>query len=176
MQLFIRETTFSCQRRQVRKRALLTAFQFCVARTGSGKTNIGLLTILQRLLATTSEGSPDVVCPSAKDFKVVYIAPMKSLVSEVARKYTTALAPLGLVVHELTADVHLSRRDLDKIHIIVTVPEKWDILTRSISCSGLSPSTSLLASVSYVHALLKCLRSPLRIKRKKLFIVSLDVK
>lgn len=69
--------------------------------------------------------------PSARLFKAVYIAPMKSLVTEVVEKLSKPLSALGLVVKEMTGDVSLSRQELESAHVIVTVPEKWDILTRN---------------------------------------------
>ncbi|KAF8820542.1 hypothetical protein IE077_003057 [Cardiosporidium cionae] len=98
------------------------------APTGAGKTNVAMLTILQALSKYREESGE---MQSAVDFKVVYIAPMKSLVSEIVEKFTHALSPLGVNVGEMTGDIHLTAKERDEIHIIVTVPEKWDILTRN---------------------------------------------
>jgi pre-mRNA-splicing helicase BRR2 len=40
------------------------------------------------------------------------------------------LADFGLTVRELTGDIHLTKQQIDETQIIVTTPEKWDIITR----------------------------------------------
>lgn len=87
---------------------------------------------------------------SAKTFKIVYIAPMKSLVAEIADKYSKVLSPLGVGVQELTADMQLTRKQIETVHLIVTVPEKWDILTRTSMSGGISSDTSLMSAVSLI--------------------------
>jgi activating signal cointegrator complex subunit 3 len=62
--------------------------------------------------------------------KVVYIAPMKALAQEVVEKFTSKLKPLRLVVREMTGDVQLTRAEAQSSHVIVTTPEKWDVVTR----------------------------------------------
>lgn len=90
---------------------------------------------------------------SAKTFKIVYIAPMKSLVAEITEKYSKVLGPLGIGVQELTADMQLTRKQIESVHLIVTVPEKWDILTRSSVGSGITSDSSLLSAVSITRFL-----------------------
>ncbi|KYF50091.1 putative helicase [Toxoplasma gondii ARI] len=80
--------------------------------------------------------------PSARLFKVVYIAPMKSLVVEVVDKLAAALGKVGLVVKEMTGDVSLSPHEMQSVHVIVTVPEKWDILTRNARNSNFGADDS----------------------------------
>ena len=36
----------------------------------------------------------------------------------------------GVVVNELTGDLSLSKQQIAETQIIVTTPEKWDIITR----------------------------------------------
>ncbi len=36
----------------------------------------------------------------------------------------------GIKVRELTGDINLSKAEIDDTNIIVTTPEKWDIITR----------------------------------------------
>lgn len=36
----------------------------------------------------------------------------------------------GIKVRELTGDINLSKSEIDDTQIIVTTPEKWDIITR----------------------------------------------
>ena len=40
------------------------------------------------------------------------------------------LGPLGLTVKELTGDMQLTKREIKETQIIVTTPEKWDVMTR----------------------------------------------
>ena len=63
-------------------------------------------------------------------FKIIYIAPMKALVTEVVGNFQARLKSFGITVRELTGDVHLSKQQIEQTNIIVTTPEKWDIITR----------------------------------------------
>jgi len=65
-----------------------------------------------------------------KSFKIIYIAPMKALVTEVTGNFSQRLEPFGMKVKELTGDSHLSRQQISEASLIVTTPEKWDIITR----------------------------------------------
>ena len=96
------------------------------APTGAGKTNIALLTILQQIGSHMNDkGRVDL-----SKFKIVYIAPMKALVTEVVGSFTSRLADYGVIVREMTGDMQLSRAQIDETNIIVATPEKWDIVTR----------------------------------------------
>jgi replicative superfamily II helicase len=63
-------------------------------------------------------------------FKIVYISPMKALASEIVEKFGDRLRCFGAVVKELTGDMQLSRVEMEQTHVIVTTPEKWDVITR----------------------------------------------
>lgn len=67
---------------------------------------------------------------STEDFKIVYIAPMKALAAEVTAKLGKRLSWLGIQVRELTGDMHLTKAEIVQTQIIVTTPEKWDVVTR----------------------------------------------
>lgn len=96
------------------------------APTGAGKTNVAMLTILHEVgLHRRSDGSID-----TSAFKIVYVAPMKALVAEMVGNLGNRLEPYGINVRELTGDVSLSRSQIDDTQVIVTTPEKWDIITR----------------------------------------------
>ena len=96
------------------------------APTGAGKTNVAVLTIMQCVgLHRREDGSLDTGA-----FKVVYVAPMKALVAEIVGNLGSRLAPFGIKVAELTGDVSLSKAQLEETQVIVTTPEKWDIITR----------------------------------------------
>jgi pre-mRNA-splicing helicase BRR2 len=96
------------------------------APTGAGKTNVAVLTIMHCVgMHRREDGSLDTGA-----FKIVYVAPMKALVAEIVGNLGTRLAPFGIKVAELTGDVSLSKSQLEETQVIVTTPEKWDIITR----------------------------------------------
>jgi pre-mRNA-splicing helicase BRR2 len=70
-----------------------------------------------------------VVCP-ARTYEIVYISPMKALAAEIVEKFSLRLKPMGMKVRELTGDMQLSKKELAETQMIVTTPEKWDIITR----------------------------------------------
>lgn len=96
------------------------------APTGSGKTNVALLTMLQVIGKHINKSGK----VEFNKFKMVYIAPMKALVSELVGNFTSKLEPLGIKVKELTGDMQLSQQQIDETQLIVATPEKWDIITR----------------------------------------------
>ena len=93
------------------------------------------------------------------DVKVVYVAPMKALAAEVTAAFSRRLAPLGLTVRELTGDTQLSRREMEETNMIVTTPEKWDVVTRKGgegaggSTGGRAASAVRLLIIDEVHLL-----------------------
>ncbi|KAF5776704.1 putative RNA helicase [Helianthus annuus] len=96
------------------------------APTGAGKTNVAMLTILQQIgLHMNEDGSFN-----HSDYKIVYVAPMKALVAEVVGNLSNRLKRYGVTVMELSGDQTLTRQQIDETQIIVTTPEKWDIITR----------------------------------------------
>ena len=111
------------------------------APTGAGKTNVAMLAILREIGQHLLHGdgaisgdralAPGVsVAVDTSAFQIVYIAPMKSLVQEVVLNLTPRLRPYGLTVAELSGDVSLTRAQLAAVSVIVTTPEKWDVVTR----------------------------------------------
>ncbi|OII71849.1 U5 small nuclear ribonucleoprotein [Cryptosporidium ubiquitum] len=127
------------------------------APTGSGKTNIALLAILKSIsdfvginALDSGEISDNYQAPDPNKFKIVFIAPMKSLVSEITRKYSVALQELGIKVVEITSDVTVLKEAIDRNHIIVTVPEKFDIMTRNYTYDNQSEQGNLLNSLQCV--------------------------
>ncbi|KAK4155785.1 putative helicase [Chaetomidium leptoderma] len=105
------------------------------APTGAGKTDAAMLTILhtigQYLTPSPFEdnGATDFAM-QADDFKIVYVAPMKALAAEITGKLSKRLAWLGLRCREYTGDMHLTKSEIVQTQIIVTTPEKWDVVTR----------------------------------------------
>jgi activating signal cointegrator complex subunit 3 len=97
------------------------------APTGAGKTNVAMLAVCHELLQHVQ---PDGRHLRKDEFKIVYVAPMKALAAEVVDKMSERLSRLGLVVRELTGDMQLTKKEIEATQVIVTTPEKWDVLTR----------------------------------------------
>ena len=97
------------------------------APTGSGKTNVAMLTMLREI---GKNRNPDTGEIMLDDFKIVYIAPLKALVQEQVGNFGARLAPYGIKVSELTGDRQLTKQQIADTQIIVTTPEKWDVITR----------------------------------------------
>ena len=96
------------------------------APTGAGKTNVALCTMLHEMGKHLREdGSLDLDA-----FKIIYIAPMRSLVQEVTGNFGKRLKPYGITVAELTGDHNLTKEQLFATQVVVCTPEKWDIVTR----------------------------------------------
>ena len=114
-------------------------FLMC-APTGAGKTNVALLSICRLI----NEGDPT--------FKAVYMAPMKALVSEVVEKFKQKLSHLNVNVREFTGDISIPRSELAACNVIVTVPEKWDILMRNMLEGSLLSEIRLMI-IDEIHLL-----------------------
>ncbi|KAI1488164.1 Sec63 Brl domain-containing protein [Biscogniauxia mediterranea] len=97
------------------------------APTGSGKTNVAMLTILRELGKHRNPETGDIDLDA---FKIVYIAPLKALVQEQVGNFGGRLKPYGITVSELTGDRQLTKQQIAETQIIVTTPEKWDVITR----------------------------------------------
>ncbi|CAF0999985.1 unnamed protein product [Rotaria sordida] len=96
------------------------------APTGAGKTNVALLCILHEIgKHIMSDNSIN-----TNEFKIIYIAPMKSLIQEIVNSFTERLNSYGIKVSELTGDHQLTKEEINQTQIIICTPEKWDIITR----------------------------------------------
>uniref|UniRef100_A0AAY4ES98 Activating signal cointegrator 1 complex subunit 3 n=1 Tax=Denticeps clupeoides TaxID=299321 RepID=A0AAY4ES98_9TELE len=96
------------------------------APTGAGKTNVALMAMLREIGKHINlDGTINV-----DDFKIIYIAPMRSLVQEMVGSFGKRLASYGITVSELTGDHQLCKEEINATQIIVCTPEKWDIITR----------------------------------------------
>lgn len=90
------------------------------APTGSGKT-----AILEMSICRLISG------PGFDQYKIVYMAPTKSLCSERHRDWNSKFALLDLKCAELTGDTSQAQlKDVQHANIIITTPEKWDSMTR----------------------------------------------
>ncbi|CAI5529834.1 unnamed protein product [Closterium sp. Naga37s-1] len=117
------------------------------APTGAGKTNIAMITVLHEVGANFKNG-----VLQKNDFKIVYVAPMKALAAEMAAAFGRRLAPLGLAVRELTGDMQLTKKEMEETQMIVTTPEKWDVITRKSSDVSMASLVRLLV-IDEVHLL-----------------------
>ncbi|KAL9604397.1 MAG: hypothetical protein Q9219_000585 [cf. Caloplaca sp. 3 TL-2023] len=105
------------------------------APTGAGKTDVAMLAILNAISHNImprplEEPEATDFTVHAEDFKIVYVAPMKALAAEITEKLGKRLAWLGIKVRELTGDMQLTKKEIVQTQIIVTTPEKWDVVTR----------------------------------------------
>ncbi|KAL7563665.1 hypothetical protein ACA910_013398 [Epithemia clementina (nom. ined.)] len=101
------------------------------APTGAGKTNVALLTVVAHFRDVGKIGGQrDKNNSMETGAKVVYIAPMKALAQEVVEKFSSKLKALNLIVRELTGDMQLTRAEAESADVLVTTPEKWDVVTR----------------------------------------------
>ncbi|KAJ9599656.1 hypothetical protein L9F63_026491, partial [Diploptera punctata] len=82
------------------------------APTGAGKTNVALLTIVHQIR------------------KFIDPAPMKALAAEMTHNFNKKLNCLGISVKELTGDMQLTKSEIMQTQMLVTTPEKWDVVTR----------------------------------------------
>lgn len=55
---------------------------------------------------------------------------MKALAAEMASNFSRRLSPLGMSVRELTGDMQLTKSEMMETQMLVTTPEKWDVVTR----------------------------------------------
>lgn len=102
------------------------------APTGAGKTNVAMLTIL-RTIGNFRDKNGKI---RLNDFKIVYIAPLKALVSEQMREFQRRLTSYGITVNQLSGDSSLSKSEIVDTQIIITTPEKWDVITRKTTDSS----------------------------------------
>ncbi|XP_075226481.1 activating signal cointegrator 1 complex subunit obelus isoform X2 [Lycorma delicatula] len=118
------------------------------APTGAGKTNVALLTVVHTIRQFIDKG----VIQKDK-FKIVYIAPMKALAAEMTANFNRKLGPLGVQVRELTGDMQLTKAEILQTQMLVTTPEKWDVVTRKGTGDIALTSLVKLLIIDEVHLL-----------------------
>ncbi|KAI5969396.1 HFM1 [Candida margitis] len=109
--------------------------------TGSGKTVVFELAILR-------------ANETLYDYKVLYLAPTKALCSERKDDWSKKFAPLGITVGMLTGDT--SYKEAESVrdsNIIISTPEKWDMITRKWNDYKKLFSLIKLLLVDEVHVL-----------------------
>ena len=82
----------------------------------------------------------------------MYITSMKALAQEVVEKLSSKLKRSGIIVWELTGDMQLTQAEADAVHVLVTTPEKWDVMTRKGGDGSLGSTCGLLI-IDEVHLL-----------------------
>ncbi|TGZ63845.1 hypothetical protein CRM22_006690 [Opisthorchis felineus] len=119
------------------------------APTGAGKTNVALLTIAQLLRShLTADSVLDL-----KAFKIVYLAPMKALAAEITATFSKRLAPLGLKVRECTGDMQLTKQEIMETQVLISTPEKWDVISRKGSGDATLVRLVKLLIIDEIHLL-----------------------
>ena len=148
-------TSLNRMQSAVYKTAFMTNENMLVcAPTGAGKTDVAMLTILSTLRSyLVQDGDGKTLGIRKNDFKIIYVAPMKALAAEIVRKFQKRLEPFGITVRELTGDMQLTKSEILATQMIVTTPEKWDVVSRkSTGDVELSMKVRLLI-VDEVHLL-----------------------
>lgn len=85
--------------------------------------------------------------------QVIYIAPMKALAAEMTANFSKRLSALGIIVKELTGDMQLTKTEIQQTQMIVTTPEKWDVVTRKGTGDVALTSLVKLLIIDEVHLL-----------------------
>nr|POF13041.1 dexh-box atp-dependent rna helicase dexh13 [Quercus suber] len=119
------------------------------APTGSGKTNVAMLTMLREIGKHRNPQTGDIDLDS---FKIIYIAPLKALVQEQVGNFGKRLEPYGIQVAELTGDRQLTKQQIAETQVIVTTPEKWDVITRKATDTSYTNLVRLIC-IDEIHLL-----------------------
>ncbi|EGX44611.1 hypothetical protein AOL_s00188g279 [Orbilia oligospora ATCC 24927] len=119
------------------------------APTGSGKTNVAMLTMLREIGKNIDPKTGQV---RLDDFKIIYIAPLKALVQEQVGNFGQRLEHYGIKVAELTGDRQLTKAQIADTQVIVTTPEKWDVITRKATDTSYTNLVRLII-IDEIHLL-----------------------
>src|SRR5258707_5161303 len=85
-------------------------------------------------------------------FKIVYVAPMKALVQEMVGNFNSRLGPFGIKRGEISSHSQMTKQQIAETQIIVTTPEKWDVITRKNSDTSYTNLVRLLI-IDEIHLL-----------------------
>ena len=119
------------------------------APTGSGKTNVAMLAMLREIGKHRNPQTGEI---NLDEFKIIYIAPLKALVQEQVGNFGKRLDPYGIQVAELTGDRQLTKQQIAETQIIVTTPEKWDVITRKATDTSYTNLVRLIC-IDEIHLL-----------------------
>ncbi|KAK5124119.1 hypothetical protein LTR85_001822 [Meristemomyces frigidus] len=119
------------------------------APTGSGKTNVAMLAMLREIGKHRDPQTGEI---NLDEFKIIYIAPLKALVQEQVGNFGKRLEPYGIQVSELTGDRQLTKQQIADTNVIVTTPEKWDVITRKATDTSYTNLVRLIC-IDEIHLL-----------------------
>ncbi|BEJ17062.1 hypothetical protein CspHIS471_0604630 [Cutaneotrichosporon sp. HIS471] len=119
------------------------------APTGAGKTNCAALAMLRTI---HNARDPETGVINRDAFKIIYVSPMKALVQEQVTAFSKRFAALDIKVAELTGDSQLTKQQIAETQIIVTTPEKWDVITRKATDASYTNLVRLII-VDEIHLL-----------------------
>ena len=117
------------------------------APTSSGKTIIALLSILRLISNYKKDNNYDL-----NKIKAIIITPMKALAKETVGNFTERLKSFNLKVAELSGDASLTKNEIEESNIIVSTPEKWDVVSRKVAMKSIIDSIKLII-IDEVHLL-----------------------
>ena len=115
------------------------------APTSAGKTNVSLLTIARAIESTPKN--------ELSSLKMVYVAPMKALVSEITGKFFSKLKAINMSVREISGDIQLSKQEMMHTNLLVSTPEKLDVITRKMHPTDSFMSNLKLLIIDEIHLL-----------------------
>jgi ATP-dependent DNA helicase HFM1/MER3 len=121
--------------------------------TGSGKTTlfeIAIARVIDRFF------NRELNKFSTSNFKIIYLAPIKSLCQEKFSEWKMKFGqhPFGLSVIEATGDSdYINISQLTNANLIISTPERWDIITRKWKETPHVISTIVLLLIDEVHLL-----------------------
>ena len=84
-----------------------------------------MLTILTELAKYRDEETGEFALDA---FKTVYVAPMKALIQEMVGNLNVRLSIFCIKVGKLMGDSQMTKQQITETQIIVTTPEKWDVI------------------------------------------------
>ncbi|KAL2358149.1 DEAD/DEAH box helicase domain-containing protein [Cryomyces antarcticus] len=139
---------------RIQTRCFPTAFNddgnmLICAPTGSGKTNVAMLTMLREIGKHRNSETGEI---NLDEFKIIYIAPLKALVQEQVGNFGKRLESYGIRVSELTGDRQLTKQQIAETQVIVTTPEKWDVITRKATDTSYTNLVRLIC-IDEIHLL-----------------------
>ncbi|KAL1512518.1 hypothetical protein ABEB36_002100 [Hypothenemus hampei] len=101
------------------------------APTGSGKTSIFEIAIIRHLMLIEEHEAEDLSLGLVHNNKIVYISPIKALCQERLIDWHKKFAQFGLNSVSVTSDNdEIDCRTVMQYDLIISTPEKWDVLTR----------------------------------------------
>jgi pre-mRNA-splicing helicase BRR2 len=129
-------------------RILPSGCMLCRSHTHA-QTNVAMLAMLHELSKHRDEATGTFDLDA---FKMIYIAPMKALVQEQVGQFSKRLAAFGVKVGELTGDAQMTKQQIQETQLIVTTPEKWDVITRKSTDTSYTNLVRLIV-IDEIHLL-----------------------